>query len=969
METLQAFSKQKAFLEEVGLLLFLTFLWGNGAVYTQSLSFEREYISVFNEGSSGVAVSVTDVNLDGLEDIVRFNDARELQLFLQLPEGGFTHYDHFAPLVFRQWNVLGFPLNDDRWLDWVSAGNDSGVNYWVSDSTGNYNYLRDNRYKFFAQGSNALDLDRSGDLDLFVCSDLSENYTLLNGGQIPFDRKFILPAGHPNTFFRSGNYGSVWEDINGDGIADLYVSKCSAFANHPSDPRRINQFYISQSDGSYEEVAHSWNVADSAQSWAASFADVNNDAYMDLLVINHDRPAALYINKQTHFEKSKSFEALDLEFNSVQVLAQDFDCDGYIDFLITGQKATVLMNEKGEGFSERADLLGRYQSSISTAQTGDFNQDGYLDIFAAQHGLYNNPSTREDLIFTNPFAEIGNNFVRFQMLDSIFYRMSGVQVEAHLFSQLGRQRRTLRIGESYGVCGSNILHFGLSKDTKIDSVIFIWPGGKKEVYFPENVNTNYLYTAGRGLRAELSLQIEDACFAAGDTTRILHLAENSGDLRIFRDDEEITLEESQEIHEDGRYFWIDKDASGSWIRSKLVRLPSSNALNTRLNYERDLSLCFGEELIVEPLEPENFLNWNTGDSLPLLNVRSSGEYQAVFANCGDTTRSEVLHVTYRPEVSLRVTNDTVRTGERATLRALGSDIYWYENTEAISPLQKGSELFLIPNLIKDTVFYAESREIHTRPDVVIGPIINENNQGPPTENPFFNAEMEFVAYEDCILKEITVRALDKGVRDFILRDLNGREINRSSYFLKADSTYALSLEWALDEGEAYVMTTDVRTNLSEYEKWGPQLYKVIQDSYAYPFTDGKYLSITGTNDGLNDFFYFTNWVISIAPDTCLSERKAVRAILDRTVNDHVLTSGNDVQIFPNPADDFFMLKISDLTNGTLQILSSEGRLVLEKKLQGGDQYRIFCSDWPAGRYTLLYNRGSKVSQYPLLILR
>ncbi len=966
METIQKIAKYQTLLEKVGFLLYISFFLGMYSVQAQAQAFSRQYIDELERGSGGVAVAVTDANLDGLEDIVRFNDARELQVLLQLPGGEFEMHASFSPLVSRQWNILGLPLNEDRWLDWISAGNDSGVNYWISDSTGGYEYLLDNRYKFFAQGSNAIDFDGSGSLDIFMCSDLSENYTLKNEGGIPFDRDIFLPPSHPDSFFRSGNYGSVWEDINEDGKPDLYISKCSIFANHPSDPRRINQFYISQPDGSYIEVAEEWNIADSAQSWASAFADVDNDGLMDLLVINHDAPAALYMNRGTEFQKSQAFDELDLQFNSVQVIAQDFDCDGFVDFLITGERATILMNDQEGGFSEQADLLGRYQSSISSAQVGDFNQDGYLDIFSTRHGLYNNPEQRDDILLLNSLSSINNNFIRFQIVDSSYFKMSGAQVEVSLYSDLGMQRRTLRVGESYGVCGSNILHFGIGGNSAVDSVAFKWPGGKKESYYPSQINTQYLYTAGVGLRADRQLELENPCYSTGDTTRILGLDESSNDLRLYYNDDEWNYVENQGISEEGRYFWVDRDSSGAWFRASPFALSADISIDPRLNYAGEFEVCGQDALFLEPLNSEHFLFWNTGEMSSTLIVEEPGTYQAIFSSCGDTVLSEWVDVDFRPEVAVRAINDTVGRGMRAMLRAVGSDINWYEFEDSEVALQKGSGLFIISRLDSDTVLFVESQMEFARNDLNVGPLISEGNSKLP--NPWFNAQIEFTAISDCRLKEITVRTVEAGRREFILRNLDGQVLERSGFLLDSQTTYKLDLGWSLQRGTDYILTTDGAINFSEFNFLGPQLYQLDQDSFDYPYTDGEYISITGTNGGIDEFYYYSNWVIGLPSVTCASERVPVRGIIDSSLSRSSQVGDSALEVFPNPAAEFVMVKVSGLEEGLLQVRSAEGRVVFERVMNRG-AHRIPCHSWPAGIYIVHFEQGNTSAQKSVFIVR
>lgn len=948
METLQKTQKERTLLEKNVLILFFICCAAILPAQTESYEFTREYVEAWKQGGGGVASAVTDVNLDGLEDVVRFNQAKELQIFLQLPDGSFQMHQSFDALNFTQWNILGFPMNDDRWLDWVSSGNRSGINYWTSDSTGGYEYLLDFRYRFLAQGASALDITGNDSLDLFFCSDYSENYTLSSSGQLPFDSLSIIPQSHPDPDFRAGNYASVWEDINGDGQADLYLSKCFSSAVHPSDPRRINQFYLSQSDGSYLESAHDWNVADSAQSWAASFADVDNDGLMDLLVINHDAPAALYMNRGDHFERSQAFEDLGLQFQSIQVIAQDFDCDGYVDFLVTGEKATVLMNQKGSGFVERPELLGRYTTSISSAQTGDFNQDGYLDIFATRHGLINNPRNQDDILLSNPFHSSGNHFIRFQIIDSTHYTMSGIQVKARLFSDLGMQSRTLRVGESYGLCGSNILHFGLGENSSIDSVVFDWPGGRSETYFPNEVNTTYLYTSGVGLSAEREVLFPHECFGPGDTTQILELDESSPDLNIYHNDMEISFLQSQNLHQTGRYFWVDRDESGAWMRAKATSLAPPSPANTTLSQSGNIALCKRQEIVIEPLNHENFLYWNTGDTSPTLTIDEAGIYEAVFRNCADTFVSDPLEVSILPEIDLSVENDTVNRGERAMLRARGENIRWYENEDSEVALQEGSTVFIISQLDRDTTLYAESREFFSSDEVAIGPVIEEDNL--KMTDPWFSAEIEFVAHTNCELKQISVHTIDSGRREFQLLNPLGERIERKTFNLDSNQEYTIDLGWELEAGKLYSLTTNVGINLEEFGFQGPQLYSIELGDNAFPIGDGEHITITGTNRGIQEFFFFSEWVIQPPADTCTSERKPVRGVIDPTVS-IARAFDSQLRVFPNPASDQITVERLHTARGILTVRDSYGKMIFESSWNGSRKV-IPCHSWPSGMYIL-----------------
>lgn len=402
------------------------------------------------------------------------------------------------------------------------------------------------------------------------------------------------------------------------------------------------------------------------------------------------------------------------------------------------------------------------------------------------------------------------------------------------------------------------------------------------------------------------------------------------------------------------------------MRVKPHSLPTDNGLDTRLNYSNHVEVCARDVLVVEPLDSEHFLFWNTGDSSSTLVVEEAGMYQGTFASCGDTVLSEPLDVTIRPEIAIRAVNDTVGRGQRAMLRAIGNDINWYEFEDSEDALQKGSGLFIIPQLEKDTVLFAESRSFFDRPNFSLGPLITEENAKLP--KPWVNAGIEFYALSDCRLKEFTVRAVDAGRRQFILLNLEGQVLERSGYMLDSHTTYTIDLGWDLQGGTQYVLFTDGAINFNEFNYPGPQLYQVDQDSFSFPYTDGEHISITGTSEGINEFYYFSNWVIEVPPELCTSDRVPVRGIVDSSVSESRAPAHSKLEVFPNPATGFFTVKTSGREEGQLQVRSADGRIVFEGAVNGGSQ-RINCQNWPAGMYIVRLEQGQTTQQESLFIAR
>lgn len=182
------------------------------------------------------------------------------------------------------------------------------------------------------------DADNDSDLDLYVVSggsDFSPDSPLLqdriyfNDGKGNFERSLSsLPE-----MLTSGSTVSA-SDFDNDGDTDLFVGGRLIPGKYPMAPRS----YLLQNDGSgnFSDVTkeyHSGLVSPGMIS-SSVFADLNNDNYMDLVVVGEWTQIGIYINQNGNsFEQASS----DLAQTSGwwnKVHAADFDNDGDKDLVL-----------------------------------------------------------------------------------------------------------------------------------------------------------------------------------------------------------------------------------------------------------------------------------------------------------------------------------------------------------------------------------------------------------------------------------------------------------------------------------------------------------------------------------------------------------------------------------------------------------------------------------------------------------
>ena len=205
------------------LLLLTAFqLFAGLALAQTQFSQKTNLLSSLNH-YSGVAIAVLDMNGDGLDDIVRMNQATQLSIEYQTaPNQPFTHLT-IGPIPDGAWGMCAADVDNNGFPDILTGGAYDDIKVVMANADGsayNIEYLVEPGT--FVQGVNFADINNDGWLDAFVCHDDGAARIFANdgAGNLSLEPTWVNLATVPASD-NSGNYGSVWSDIDNDGDLDF----------------------------------------------------------------------------------------------------------------------------------------------------------------------------------------------------------------------------------------------------------------------------------------------------------------------------------------------------------------------------------------------------------------------------------------------------------------------------------------------------------------------------------------------------------------------------------------------------------------------------------------------------------------------------------------------------------------------------------------------------------------------------
>lgn len=909
---------------------------------------------------SGVAIAIADMNGDGLDDIARLNQGTILNIQFQgIANQPFVSSINKPIPGNDTWGMCTGDVNNDGLGDVLTGGLENGVKIIKSAIDGSFAIQNITNPATFVQGVNFADINNDGWLDAFVCHDdgVSRIFGNNGNGSFTYQPNWIDLKTVP-TSDNSGNYGSVWSDVNNDGLTDLYIAHCRQGVNNASDPRRINQLFLNNGDGTYsQDITNASGLRIGAQSWTADFGDIDNDGDFDCFITNHDVESQLLENDGSgHFTDITLTAGLFGAIPSLplQGIFRDFDNDGFVDILIAGYNHYLFRNNGDKTFSAIPNPFDNNQ--MESFAVGDLNADGFQDVYGGYALVYTSPSNIPDALWMN---EGNNNHFYALNLRGIQSNRNGVGAKVQLFSALGIQTREVRSGESYGISNSLQLHFGMGQLTQIDSVVIHWPSGIRDVIYQPEVDKFSTLHEGGCLVSPISIEADGATTFCSGQQVTLHAQGSFASFLWSTGD----TTESIQVASSGTYNVTVTSAEGcTSISNGLVitvdpiQIPSIQALG-------DTTFCTGESVVLTSSEAASYL-WSNGETTQSITVSQAGTYLVAAQGLCSMANSAALNIHVLSAPLPSVEPDTILSGESAILIASGGDqVSWFATQTDPVSLAVGDTLITDP-LTETTTFWLSNTTLFGEPNSFVGMV---DHQGSLTSDANYNGGLVFDCFEPFVLAKTKVITTVPGERKIDLRAPNGDVLQTKTFDIPSGTT-VLDLNFDVPVGTDFLLTTDGTVNEASLGSGGPQLRRSNQGC-AFPYEIDGIVSIKNSTFNTDRYYYFYNWEIGLNGHECTSERIPVNVVIETNSSTESLPGwASGLSLYPNPSDGTLNIDIQGFTGGSLRatVTNAQGQALqttLFDAPEGNAMFDIDLSHCPAGIYWIeLAGKGGVIQR-------
>ncbi|MCG8310780.1 MAG: VCBS repeat-containing protein [Cytophagales bacterium] len=360
---------------------------------------------------------------------------------------------------------------------------------------------------------NAMVGDLNGDdwMDIYVSNDFEiPDFAFINNQNGTFTERRSELVNHTSFY----SMGSDLADINNDGLYDLMVldmipedhvrSKTTmAATTFDKHQQMVNKGYgyqymhnvlqLNNGNGTFSEISYLAGITNTDWSWSPLIADFDLDGYNDIYITNG---------------VFRDVIDQDVTKSIISIMKKNKRNPTNADFLsytkMLHQQKMVNYFFKNTGDLSFENYSSRWVNPTPTFSNGssyvDLDNDGDLDI------VINNLDEEATILKNNAIELSDNHFLEIKFSGSLG-NLNGIGAIVNLFFEDGsRQTRQLIKSRGYLSSVSDILHFGLGRQTEIQKVEVQWPDGKIQNFKNLNADTLLIVNYSKSTQVEKTIE-------------------------------------------------------------------------------------------------------------------------------------------------------------------------------------------------------------------------------------------------------------------------------------------------------------------------------------------------------------------------------------------------------------------------------------------------------------------------------
>ena len=386
-----------------------------------------------------------------------------------------------------------------------------------------------------------LDYDLDGDLDLYVVNYMKFSIAENRWWETRGIRTYCSPTdqiagshfvSEPDILYRNNGDSTFTDVTENAGISHRALGLAVAVGDYNNDgypdihianDMEADQFYRNNGDGTFTETADLTGTGYDGNGFPGSgmgsaFGDYNNDGYLDLVVSNaSDLPVILYQNEGAAFFSDVSFisgiGAATLPYFKWAVEFFDYNNDGLLDLFVANGHLQENISLFSDSTYPQTDLLfrnthrqdGTYHFTDTSTEVGltqlpskvsrgavfaDYDNDGDIDIFL-------NNSNQPATLLRNDGGN-NNHWLTVQLIGTQS-NVSGIGTKVFVKAGDLSLFREVRSGASYLSQSDLRVHFGLGRNSEVDTLEVHWQSGRREQFSDLKSNQIFRIKEGYGL--------------------------------------------------------------------------------------------------------------------------------------------------------------------------------------------------------------------------------------------------------------------------------------------------------------------------------------------------------------------------------------------------------------------------------------------------------------------------------------